>query len=45
MIEFVEHDTRVDEKELERLFQRGAKAWREVPDAAEWVENLRGNRP
>ncbi len=45
LIEFVEHDTRVDEKELERLFQRGAKAWRDVPDAAEWVENLRGNRP
>ena len=43
LIEFVEHDTRIDEKELERLFQRGAKAWRDVPNAAEWVENLRGN--
>lgn len=43
LIEFVEHDTRIDEKELERLFQRGAKAWREVPDAAKLVENLRGN--
>ncbi len=43
LIEFVEHDTRIDEKELERLFQRGAKAWRDVRDAAEWVENLRGN--
>ena len=43
LIEFVEHDSRIDERELERLFQRGAKAWRDVPDAAEWVEKLRGN--
>lgn len=43
LIEFIEHDTRIDERELERLFQRGAKAWRDVPDAAQWVENLRGN--
>lgn len=43
LIEFVEHDTRIDEQELERLFQRGAKAWRDVPDAAEWVDKLRGN--
>lgn len=43
LIDFVEHDTRVDERELERLFQRGAKAWADVPDASVWVENLRGN--
>lgn len=44
LVEFVEHETRIDEKQLERLFQRGAKAWRDVPDAAQWVDELRGNR-
>ncbi|MBA2723730.1 MAG: hypothetical protein H0U56_12765 [Methylibium sp.] len=43
LIEFVEHDSRVDERELERLFLRGAKAWRDVPNGADWVEELRGN--
>lgn len=43
LIEFVEHDNRIDEKDLERLFQRGAKAWKDVPDASDWVERLRGN--
>ncbi len=42
LIEFVEHENRVDEKDLERLFQRGAKAWRDVPDAGVWVDALRG---
>lgn len=43
LIEFVEHDAKLDEKELERLTQRGAKAWQDVPDASAWVESLRGN--
>ena len=43
LIEFVEHDTRIDEKQLDRLFERGARAWSDVADAAEWVEKLRGN--
>ena len=43
LVEFVEHDTRIDERELERLFERGAKAWRDVPNGADWVEALRGN--
>lgn len=42
LLEFVEHDARLDEKELERLTQRGAKAWRDVPDAGAWVDELRG---
>ncbi len=45
LIEFVEHDKRIDENQLERLFERGAKAWRDVPDAAEWVDKLRGSDP
>ena len=42
LIEFVEHDKRIDEKELARLTERGAKAWRDVPDAGAWVDALRG---
>ena len=43
LLEFVEHDNRLDEKELERLTQRGTKAWRGVPDAGAWIDGLRGN--
>lgn len=43
LLEFVEHDNRLDEKELERLVQRGTKAWRDVPDANAWVDYLRGH--
>ena len=42
LLGFVEHDNRLDEKDLERLTQRGAKAWRDVPDAGAWVDDLRG---
>lgn len=43
LIEFVEHESRLDEGVLERVIQRGAKAWRDVPDAGAWVDSLRGN--
>jgi hypothetical protein len=43
LIEFVEHDAKLDEKDLDRLTQRGAKAWQDVPDAGAWVDSLRGN--
>lgn len=43
LIEFVEHDSKPNEKDLDRLMQRGAKAWHDVPDAGAWVESLRGN--
>ena len=42
LVEFVEHDNRLDDRDLERLTQRGAKAWRDVPDAGAWVDGLRG---
>jgi len=42
LLEFVEQESRLDEKDLERLTQRGAKAWRDVPDARAWVDSLRG---
>ena len=43
LIQFVEHDSRVNEKELARMTERGAKAWRDVTDAGDWVESLRGS--
>ncbi len=43
LIAFVEHDSKLDQKDLDRLTLRGAKAWRDVPDASAWVEHLRGN--
>ena len=43
LIEFVEHESKLNEKDLERLTQRGAKAWQDVPDAGAWVDSLRGN--
>lgn len=43
LLEFVEHDPQqLDEIALRRLKERGAKAWRDVPSAADWVEELRG---
>lgn len=43
LIEFVEHDSRFDEREFARFTERGAKAWKDAGDASAWVESLRGN--
>ena len=43
LIEFVENDSRFDEREFARFTDRGAKAWKDVTDASAWVESLRGN--
>lgn len=43
LIEFVEHEARFDEREFARFTERGAKAWKDVPDASAWVEALRGS--
>ena len=43
LIAFEEYEPKFDETVLGRLTQRGAKAWAEVDDAAEWVEGLRGS--
>lgn len=42
LVEFVQYEPRFDAAELERLNRRGAQAWKDVPDAATWVEELRG---
>ncbi|MET3478124.1 hypothetical protein [Variovorax atrisoli] len=44
LLEFVEHESRFDEKDLARLTQRGAKAWRDTPDAGAWIDDLRGGK-
>ena len=42
LLEFVEHDVRVDGRVLARLAQRGEVAWREMPEGTAWVEQRRG---
>jgi hypothetical protein len=43
LIAFEEYEPKFDEKAFGRLTERGAKAWADVDDAAEWVEGLRGS--
>ena len=43
LVEFADYAPRFDEEHFARLTQAGARAWADVPDAAEWVERLRGN--
>ncbi len=43
LIEFVAYASQFDEKDLERLTQRGAKAWASTSEAGAWVDDLRGN--
>ena len=42
LIEFVAYEPRFDAAEFERLNRRGEQAWKDVPDASAWVEELRG---
>lgn len=42
LMSFDEYQQTLDEKQLERLIQRGADAWKGVPNASEWVESIRG---
>lgn len=42
LISFVEHSNKIDEAEYRRMTQRGQVAWKDVPDASSWVEELRG---
>jgi hypothetical protein len=41
LIEFSDYEPKYDDKSMQRLTERGAKAWADVPDAADWVESLR----
>lgn len=42
LIEFVEYAPRFDAADMSRLTRRGAEAWRDVGNATEWVDDLRG---
>lgn len=42
LLAFEEHHTSLDENHFKRLTERGAKAWKDVSSANEWVESLRG---
>ena len=42
LVEFVEYAPQMDEEELARLTRRGANAWKDVVDATNWVDELRG---
>lgn len=44
LVEFVEHASTVDEEALSRLTRRGAVAWKDVPHATTWVDELRGDK-
>ena len=37
------NDLTLNKGVLELMVERGAKAWKDVPDASAWVEELRGN--
>lgn len=43
LLEFVPEASQVDEEALQRLWQRGTRAWADVGSASAWVETLRGN--
>lgn len=43
LIEFVEYAPRFTDADEARLTERGAVAWKDVADAATWVEEQRGN--
>lgn len=40
LLGFEEHQQTLDEAQLARLTERGAKAWRDVPGASAWVDGL-----
>jgi hypothetical protein len=42
LIELRAYGEQVEESKLQSLFERGAKAWADIPDAGKWVEGLRG---
>lgn len=42
LIEFVEHDFKFDQDAFDRMTARGTAAWKDVPNATDWVDGLRG---
>lgn len=44
LLEFVEYAADVNESDLARMRAKGALAWKDVEDASEWVNDLRGGK-
>jgi hypothetical protein len=42
LIAFVDYQPSYDEEALDRFAAKGAEAWADVPDAAQWVRETRG---
>ena len=42
LLSFENYSPRYDEDALKRFTEAGSKAWADIPDAAEWVRELRG---
>jgi len=42
LIDLREYKPKVEETGLQQLFVKGAKAWADIKDASEWVDDLRG---
>jgi hypothetical protein len=42
LISFVDYHPAYSEEALDRFAAKGAEAWADVPDAAQWVRGLRG---
>jgi len=42
LLAFEEYQQTLDEAQIRRMTERGAKAWRDVPSATSWVDELRG---
>jgi hypothetical protein len=42
LLELVEHDSKLDAQAMARLTGRGTVAWKDVPNASQWVDDLRG---
>lgn len=43
LLAFEAHQPAYDEKEFQQMVSRGTAAWADVPNATEWLENLRGS--
>lgn len=44
LLSFETHHPGYDEDEFKRMVERGTRAWREVSNAIEWIEELRGGQ-
>jgi hypothetical protein len=42
LISFVDYQPAYNEEALDRFTAKGAAAWADVPDAAQWVREVRG---